>query len=84
MRRLTLHSIRYILKHLSRTLVIRPKRANHRLRQYEARQLETVLERCNPHQEERSQLGLPLPDTVAQSQVSMPRGTEFEKNPIGK
>ena len=73
-----------IFEHLSRALVIRLKGDNHRLRQYEARELETVLERCTPHYEERPQLGLPPPNAVAQSQVLASRRTEFKKNPIGK
>src|SRR5580704_2210254 len=82
--RLTVHSIRYILKHLSRTLIIRLKGDHHTLRQYEARQLEPVLEECTPHYEERAQLRLPPPDAVAQSQVVAPRRTEFKENPIGE
>src|SRR5258708_22448618 len=53
-------------------------------RQFEARELGTVLPQGNSCQEKKSQLWLPPPDTVAQSKILLARSTEFEKNAVGK
>src|SRR5215472_10418087 len=54
------------------------------LRQFEARQLETVLDQSVPQDEEGPQLRLPSAEAVAEREILPPRGPELEENTVGQ
>src|SRR6516164_5121923 len=65
-------------------LIVRVVSKTNALRQFEAGELRTVFPGCNAHDEKRAQLRLPLTDVIPEFEISAARGTELEKNPVGK
>ena len=54
------------------------------LRNIESRRLKAVFQRCDAHDEQSSELWLPLADAIACFEVSLPGRAELEQHAIGK
>ena len=80
----TLDPFGHLLEHLGRAIVVRLLGKAYRFWQFETRHLEAIFQRGDPQYEKRAQLWLPAPDVIPHREILLPRGTEFEKNAIGK